>query len=93
MNEEFIRAILSKSGITLINGLPTSPQKAISIGELAEKIQSTVSTTYRIMQTLSEWSNIVSITVPSIHAPLTLYYIKSKEYTINVTPKGITVRA
>lgn len=93
MNQELISAILSKHGITLIQGLPTNPKRPISMAELAHRTYSSIATTYRTMNVLSEWSNIVSMKVSSIHAPLTLYYIKSKEYTINFTNKGITVRA
>jgi len=91
MNETLISAIFSKSGIILIQELSTNPHKSISMEQLAENTGISIATTYRIMGALSTWSNIVSIKTPSIHAPLTLYYIKSHNFTILINKKGVQV--
>ena len=91
MNETLIAAILSKTGIKLIQGLPTMSTKAISIDELAEKTGITPVTAYRVMSVLSEWSNIISYQVDSTHAPLGLYYIESKLFTVTITKDNVRV--
>ena len=91
MNQPLTDTILTKTGIKLIQGLPTNLTKALSIKQLSEKTGITALTTYRTMSVLSEWSNVISFKVPSTHTPITFYYIKSKNFTINITNNGVRV--
>lgn len=92
MNEELASTILSKPAVKLIRALPTSPPRALSIEELAVDVGMPTATVYRIMAILSDWDNIISYKVESSHAPLTLYYIKSRNFTVTITNKGIDVK-
>ncbi len=92
MNEELASTILSKPAIKLIRALPTRAVKATSIEELAVDVGMPAATVYRIMAILSDWDNVTSYKVESSHAPLTLYYIKSRNFTVTITNKGIQVK-
>jgi len=93
MNEQqLISNILSKPSMKILQGLPTKKKEAVSLEELATKTDCSVSSVYRIMQKLIEWTNIVVVDVPTNHRPITLYYLKSRTFTVKLNTKGIEMK-
>jgi len=94
MNESLISAILSPTGIKLLSHFPKSKISAINIETIAEKSDITTVTAYRLIKDLKKWNNIVTIKngEGSIGHPEYLYYIKSKNFTIELKNTGTVLR-
>ena len=94
MNEQqqLVDTILSQPSMKILRGLPTKKKEAISIEELAKKTGFSINSAHRIMRKLTGWSNIEPVQVPTNHRPITLYYLKSRTFTVKINTKGIEMK-